>query len=385
MSGSAGSRIWPASAALVSLFAFALSANVLPAALLRAAEELAISPQSLAGVASAQFLAFVVTTVAAGIVADVTGKKPVFLASCVLLLAGAFACAGARSLGAAYAGGVLMGMGGGVLESMACALLTDLYPERRKLYLNLSQVIFCAGAISGSLAMGLFLPLGVSWRLFFVALGILSAGLLGLFGRSRIPPPEAHERISLSRLADLLGRASFRAPCAALFLYVLPETAMAVYANYHLRLHRGAPEGWAIYSLAAIWGAMAVGRSLCALLPERHAYETPLRILLAASAAALAAQGFVTDWRVSWGLFALTGFLMSGVWPLMVGMAAARNPSHSGTVVGLTCAAGALGAALAAPLMNALYRRLPLAGVFPAIALSLAASAVALGVKGRAR
>jgi fucose permease len=379
------SRTWPACAALASLFAFALSANALPAALLRAAEELAISPESLAGVSSAQFLAFVLTTVAAGLVADVIGKKPVFLSACGLLLAGALVCAGAKTLRAAYAGGVLMGMGGGVLESMACALLADLYPARRKLYLNLSQVVYCAGAIGGSLAMGLLLPLGVSWRLFFVSLGVLSAVLLGLYGMSRIPPPETHERMNLPRLSGLMGRTSFHVPCVALFLYVLPETGMAVYANYYLRLHRAAPEGWAIYSLAAVWGAMAIGRALCALLPERLAYEKTLRILLAAAAAALAAQGLVSDWQTSWGLFALTGFLMSGIWPLMVGMASARNPIHSGTVVGLTCAAGALGGAAAPPLMNALFRLLPPAGVFPAVALSLAAAAVVLGIKGKAR
>lgn len=378
-------RGMPALAALVSLFAFALSANALPAALLRAASELEISPEALAGVASAQFLAFVVTTVAAGLVADVVGKKPVFLVSCILLLAGAFACAGAASLGVAYAGGVLMGMGGGVLESMACALLTDLYPARRKLYLNLSQVVYCAGAISGSLVMGLLLPLGVNWRVFFVALGVLSAVLFVLYVLSRIPPPEAHEQISLPRLAGLLGRASFWAPCFALFLYVLPESCMALYANYYLRLHRNAPEGWAIYSLAAIWGAMAIGRVLCALLPERLAYETPLRILLLAAAVTLAAQAVVTDWRASFGLFALTGFLMSGIWPLIVGLAAGRNPVHSGTVVGLTCAAGALGGAAAAPLMNALFRLMPPALVFPVIAASLAVSAVVVGIRGKAR
>jgi fucose permease len=380
---SASTRVLPAVAALISLFAFAWSANTLPAALLRASAELGISPQALAGVASAQFFAFVVTTVAAGLTADVIGKKPVFLASCVLLLLGAAACAAARNLGTAYAGGVLMGMGGGVLESMACALLSDLFPARRKLYLNLSQVVYCAGALSGSMAMGLLLPLGVSWRYFFVALSALSAGLLGLYAVSTIPPPAGHERINPERLAGLLGRTSFLVPCLVLFLYVLPESCMAVYVNYYLRQHRAAPENWAIYSLAAVWGAMAVGRLLCALLPERHSYEKILMGLLGASAIALAAQGLVSDWRASFGLFTFTGFLMSGTWPLMVGMAAQRNPVYSGTVVGLTCAAGAMGGAVAAPLMNTLFARLPPSGVFPVLALSLAAACGIIGATAR--
>ena len=64
-----------------------------------------------------------------------------------LLLGGAFLAAAVWLDGPALAnrplalvlGGILMGMGGGVLESMGSALLADLFPARRKFFLNLSR------------------------------------------------------------------------------------------------------------------------------------------------------------------------------------------------------------------------------------------------------
>jgi MFS family permease len=77
--------ILPAAAALVSLFVFALSTSLLPAALLRASADLSVSPQALAAVSSAQFAAFVLVAAFFGFLSDRWGKQRVFLGACALL------------------------------------------------------------------------------------------------------------------------------------------------------------------------------------------------------------------------------------------------------------------------------------------------------------
>jgi len=339
-------------AALASLFVFALSANVLPAALIRAAFDLGVTPQRLAMVASVQFLGFFLTTLVGGVICDHVGKKRGLQAACILIVSGAAAWLMSHSFSTACAAGWLMGMGGGVLESMSSALLTDLYPRRRKFYLNLSQVVYCAGAVAGPALMGALMPRGVHWKIFFLAIALLAAMLFGLYAAASVPAPASQGRIPLRQAASALRRRTVLVPCAAIFAYVLAESCVILFVNLHLSRCHGAPENWAIYAISLIWLTMTVGRILCAAVPEEASYEKLLAALLTASALSLVLQGWYPGWRSSLAGFCLTGLLFSGIWPLLVGLASARHPDQSGTVVGIVVAAGSLGCVTAPPLMR---------------------------------
>ena len=127
---------------------------------------------------------------------------------------------------------------------------------------------------------------------------------------------------------------------------------------------------------------MLLGRCLCALLPERHSYEQTTGWILIVSAAVMAAQCPAGSWQLSLALFALAGLCLAGGWPLIVAMASARAANHSGTLVGITIAAGSLGCVAAPPLMNLLMRVLPMPLVFVVMAVPLAVAAA--GVLGSA-
>ena len=382
-SRSPGRAVWlPALAALLSLFVFALSANLLPAVLLRAAGDLAISPETLAVVSSVQFGAFFLAAACGGMLADHWGRRMVFVLACIVLCGGSAIWALAGRFELICLAAALWGGAGGVFESMSSALLCELFPARRKLFMNLSQVLYTAGAVGGPWLAGWLLPRGVDWRWLFAGVGAWSAGLLILFAACRLPRPEPHERVTPSRLAAALRKRSFLLPCLALFLYVLSESSVVVYANLYLRRAHAAPENWAIYSIALFWAAMLLGRCLCALLPERHSYEQTTGWILIVSAAVMAAQCPAGSWQLSLALFALAGLCLAGGWPLIVAMASARAANHSGTLVGITIAAGSLGCVAAPPLMNLLMRVLPMPLVFVVMAVPLAVAAA--GVLGSA-
>ncbi len=360
------------------MFAFGFAANALPAALLRAADSFGTPFTTLARVSALQFAAFFLAAVGGGLLADRYGKQRILESGCLLLAGGGLAWSAARGLPAAALGSTLLGLGGGILESMGCAVLTDAYPRRRRLLLNVSQIFFCLGAISGPALMGLLLPRGVDWRWFFGGVAAVGLALLWLYAPVRLPPPGSEERIDRHALRALAGRARFWIPCAVIFGYVLCESGVGLFLNAYLRTAAGAPEDWAIYAVAAFWAAMALGRLLCAALPEHLDGGRIVTLLLLAAAAVLAALPLCRGWQSAFALLTLTGFVFAGTWPLIVGLATAWNPRYSGTVVGVTVAVGSLGC-IAAPLALApAFQRLPPVTVFPLSALALLAGAAVL-------
>lgn len=365
-------------AALLSLFVFALSSNALPAVLLRAADGLSVSMGALAQVAAVQFIGFFIAAIAGGILADHVGKKRVLLTACGLMMAGAVAWSLADHLPMAFVGGALMGLGGGAIESMSSTVLSDLFPDRRKFILNLSQVIFCAGAVAGPIIMGWLLPLGISWRICFA--GIAAAGLVLtlLFARVILPVPAEEERIHLAALKAIIRRRTFILPCIALFSYVLTEAGVIIYGNAYLQTVHHAPERWAILFLSFFWVGMMAGRWGCAFIPESVPYAPLIAGFLVLSALTLILQQWAGGWVSSLILFTLTGTAFCGIWPLMVGLSASLNSGYSGTVLGVTIAAGSLGYVTAPTMLNALFACVPSAYIFPIAAVPLLLAALAL-------
>ena len=269
-------------------------------------------------------------------------------------------------------GSLAMGMGGGVLESMSSALLCDLFPKKRKLYLNLSQSAYCIGAAAGPYLIGSLLAReNISWRLIFLLLAVMALVLLVLYSLSRIPKSTDEEAISLQILSRIIGKWSFICPCIVIFLYVFAETVHMVFINYYLRKHFYAPENWAVYGLSIFWLSMTLGRMLCALIPESISYRKILASLMLVSGMLMFSQLFVQQWQVGILIFALTGFVFSGTWPMIIGLTAKINPGYSGTVIGVTVAAGAIGTVVAAPLMGLCFTLLPLPYAFSFASLSL--------------
>lgn len=376
------SRRPAAVAALVSLFVFAMSCNALPAVLLRAADGLAVSIGMLAQTSAVHATGFLLAAIVGGIVSDRIGKRRVLQTACGLLLAGAAVWSVAPGLPVACVGSALMGLGGGVLESMSSALLSDLFPGRRRFFLNLSQAMYCAGAIVGPGVASWLLPLGVSWRLCFVGIAFAAVLLLVLYTRASLPASLHADRIHLAALRAILGRRTFLLPCLALFCVVLSETGVALYSNAYLQTVHQAPERWAIACISLFWLGMMLGRWLCANIPE-HVPCGPLNAaLLVVTTGVLALQQWAGSWEASLVLFALTGLAFSGIWPLIVGMSASLNPGYSGTVLGITIAAGSLGCIVAPTFVNTLLAHLPPRTVFPVTALPLLLAAVMLLVVG---
>lgn len=363
-------------AACGSFFVFAVSAVILPAALVRAAEDFDVSAGTLTLVASTQFAAFFLATIVGGLLSDRYGKPPVLQVGCGLIVLGSVLWACAGNLFAAHVAAAFLGMGGGILEGMGSALLADLYPDRRKFILNLSQVAYCAGAVAGPVVMSFLLPLRLSWRIFFAAEAALGVVLLGLYRLAPPSRPSGAPGCDLMHALQFLRERSVFLPAIGLFGYVLAESGVVIYVNLYLQKQHGAPEHWAILGLSLVWAAMLVGRLLCAALPERLPTGRLITALTILSAAVLAVQFLAQGWVVSLALFGVTGFLFSGIWPLTVALCANVHPDRTGSAVGLVIAIGSLGVVVAPMVVDTLLQTGYGRYIFPVLGLALLGTVV---------
>ena len=124
-----------------------------------------------------------------GKLADIFGRKPVFMFGMVLFLAGTALCGLSNSMVQLIAFRSLQGLGGGAVMPMATTMVSDLYTlkERPRVQGALSSV-WAIASVTGP-ALGGFIVGQLSWHwVFFVNIpfGIASAVILALYFREKV-------------------------------------------------------------------------------------------------------------------------------------------------------------------------------------------------------
>ena len=381
--GTRSDRRWSALALIVTAqFMVILDVAIVNVALPSIKADLGFSQTSLQWVISAYAILFGGTLLLGGRLADLLGRRRLFLAGLTLFSASSLLCGLAWSEGSLIAFRAMQGLGGALLAPAALSLLMTTFAEgrERNLALGIYGAASGSGAAAGVLLGGLLTSyLSWSWIFFInVPVGVVAIALTPVLLReSRADLPHRH--------FDLAGAASVT---AGLMLLVYAMT-------------RAASAGWgspATIGLLAAAAALLLGfvlveaRSRSPLLPLRI---FRLRALSAANAT-MAIAGAVTFAEfflltlylqdvlhssavrsgVAFAGFAVTVVVASNVAQVVVGRAGVRLT----LTAGLVASAGSL----------ALMTRLPVDGhyfrdVFPAFVLGgagLAFSFVPITIAG---
>lgn len=151
-----------------------------------------------------------------GKLADLHGRRRIYIISAIVFMGGSALCGVAESFAQLIAFRALQGLGAGGLMPVAITLIGDIYPlEERGKVQGLFSGVWGISSIVGPAAGGLITDL-LSWRWVFflnIPFGILSLVMLGLYLKERQPRRE-------HRL-DLLGTFSLTASVALLLLTLL--------------------------------------------------------------------------------------------------------------------------------------------------------------------
>ena len=216
-----------------------------------------------AWVFSAYLLTSTITVPIYGKLADLFGRKPVFLFSVAIFMVGSMACGQAQTMEQLIAFRLLQGLGAGGVLPITQTILGDVYPLQERA--RIQGVFSTIWGVSGLLGPGIggFLTEHVSWRWVFyvnLPLCILSILLVGKFLQERIQ----HRRHSIDVVGAVLLSASVAAlllalqstdnPSLQLVLYALAIVLVPIFVWQELR----APE-----PLVPLWlfGRRAIGVS----------------------------------------------------------------------------------------------------------------------------
>jgi EmrB/QacA subfamily drug resistance transporter len=166
-----------------------------------------------AWVFSAYLLASTVTVPIYGKLADLYGRKPVYLAATALFLAGSLLCGQAQTMEQLVLFRLIQGLGAGGVLPVTQTIVGDVYPlaERARI-VGLFSAVWGISALLGP-AIGGFLTEQVSWRFVFyvnLPLCLLSMTLIWLFLHESVE----HRRHSI----DVLGALSLSGSASALLV-----------------------------------------------------------------------------------------------------------------------------------------------------------------------
>src|ERR671915_78526 len=168
--GTSDPRRWLALALLaVAQFVVVLDASIMNIALPSIATELEVSQESLSWIINGYVLTFGGFLLLGGRLADLLGRRRVFVAGLVLFGAASLAGGLAATQGQLVAARAVQGLGGALLAPAALSLLTTLFPagaERNKA-LGVWGAVAGSGAAAGVLLGGIITDaLGWEWVLF---------------------------------------------------------------------------------------------------------------------------------------------------------------------------------------------------------------------------
>ena len=151
------------------------------------------------------FAAYLLTTTTSvplyGRLADLYGRKPLYVVASVLFMIGSGLCGVADSMIVLILFRALQGLGAGGLVPITLTLFGDLYSaEKRSLVQGIFSVVWGVSSVLGPL-LGGFLVTYVSWRWVFwinIPLGITSLALLLLSLHEQVQPRRKGQHLDLS-------------------------------------------------------------------------------------------------------------------------------------------------------------------------------------------
>lgn len=370
--------------AIVCAILFAL--GLVSAALGPLLPELAANTSSplaaLGMVFTALFLGSLVALLTAGPLADHVGTRLTLLAGLVLLALGVLGIATSRALPLTLACTFVGGLGHGAINISSNVMISEVFADRRVSAVNLINVLFGAGAVTGPLLVGAASPaLGSGLPALYAGSAILLAMALPA-ARMAVPArPASHDPAA--------GRAAiYRSPLlwafgALVMLYVGAENGVGGWSTAYLQRTAGLRVDAAALVTSGFWLALTCGRMLGTLLGARLSSDRVLLLCLGTAlgggAVLLAGQGSVP---ASSAAVILMGLGFGPVYPTCVAVITAAFPRGPARAASVAVAMGSLGGMAVPWAQIALLETVsPPASALFAAGVCLAMAAVYLGVR----
>ncbi|MGA9788110.1 MAG: MFS transporter [Candidatus Sulfotelmatobacter sp.] len=287
------------------------------------------------------YLGILLATLLAGPVIDSMGNKVILVTSAALVASGMAGFAYAHSFGGAAISAVLLGLGGGGLNTSTNALVSDLYGEDRGPMLNVLGIFYGIGALGIPLLAAVIAGNFPIAQQLLICAGLAGASALLFLG---VQFPEASGNRSFS-WREALQVAQFPGLLVLGFLLFCEsgnEASIGGWSSTYVA-ETGLGARTATLILAGYWAALMVGRLLVARMLK---FVGKRQLVLGSGLGALAGAAILLTSRLEGMLVAgvlLLGFSYAGVFPTALAIAGDSYRKMTGTVFGLLFAIALVG------------------------------------------
>jgi len=333
-------------------------------------------------------LLYITGTLSVGWVAGRLLRAPVLAAGPGLIALGLAIIAIAPAWGVFLAGFLVLGLGGGLIDSGVNALFMDLYEGRAAGALNRLHLFFALGALASPLAMGLAISNGVAWQAVVAGTAVVAAPVALALATRRVPPVHAaREEADTVPAMPPGGGGRLRllplplvALAVAIALYVAAEIGVS---SWLVRYLDDAPVAQATLALSLFWAGLALGRLVSSLVADRVGAVRYALVWTSAAGIAILASLLAPTIPLAIACFAVAGFAAGPAYPMIVAIGGVLYPGRSSMVSGVLVSAAMVGSIVYPPLMGVLSEVVGLrAGMFGA-GLAMLVSAAAILVAAR--
>jgi len=283
-------------------------------------------------------------TVAVGPLIDRFGNKLVLLVSALLVTFALVEFAAAHSMLSASSAALVIGLGGGGLNTSSNVLTSELYEGKRGRMLNLLGIFYGFGALfipllAASITSLLPMPKLLLYTAVLPALGAVIYAVLPF------PPPREGHGMSWREILEVARYPGLLLFGLLLFIESGNEAVLAGWTSTYAG-KAGAAAQLATWILAGYWAGLMLGRFSAARLLRRF---RDVQLVLLSALGALAGCAVLVGVRsvpVLAAVVVLTGFAQSAIFPTTLAMVGDRYHRYAATAFGVLFAIGLAGGAV---------------------------------------
>lgn len=328
-------------------------------------------------------LGFAAGTFAGGFATERFGRRLLLAGAGLLLAAGLVLEGSTRSWDLFLVAAVAVGVGSGVIDGGMNSLILDLSRRRSGGALNLLHLFFSIGAASSPLVVGQLVAAGIDWRAIILVTAAWAA-VIGLLFATHTMPSGRRSAAAHGASVPVSGSApAGQPPPRSILPLALLGLGIGCYvsaeigtSSWLVRFLADIPAGAATATLSAFWAALAASRLLASRTADRFA-PVPFATTAVVLAAAALLGAVVSPWTpLSVVLFALGGFALGPVYPMIMSIGGGLYPRRLAMVTGSLAGFGVVGGIVYPPVMGFISD----AGSIGLAMAGAAALAVACGV-----
>lgn len=344
---------------IISYLIYAIAATEVGPAIPEMRSELRLNEALIGFMVSLQSLAGVLA-VFGGVLSDLFGRPKLVALSLAMIGAGALMLSSSPLiwlLGSAF---FILGMGIGFFEASINAFISEVYPEKRGMAVNLLHTGWSVGSTAGPLLMTLVILAYGNWRLgYFIVFPMLMVASITflVYAKSFSAPVKVKNSENKSTKVEISIIVKVLPLIIMAFLLLFCELGMNNWLP-SLLIDQGSPLIEAGLTISIFWALVGIGRIIWAPFVDKISYWRVLFLAGFGSTLLMFIASTPIPAYIKVILWASSGLLLAPAYPTIIAWATTMYPEAGGTLSGAIHTFATLGSFVSTSLVGLLFSSL---------------------------